>query len=89
MSQKTRIILGLLVIVVIIGGVLAVDAIQRKQRAAAFDNLPPGAIPIYVADKFQDGFVPDDLSELEGASFIDDEEGKTQEGWMLRDVLQL
>ena len=34
-------------------------------------------------------FVPGELAELEQVSFVDEEEGKTQEGWMLRDVLLL
>ncbi|MEJ2757635.1 MAG: hypothetical protein P8046_04045, partial [Anaerolineales bacterium] len=89
MSQTKRIFIGLAIIVAIIGGVLITDAIQRAQRAVAFENLPPGAIPIYFEDKFQGGFIPEDLSELDGASFVDDEEGKTQEGWMLRDILRL
>ena len=33
--------------------------------------------------------MPEDLEQLESASFIDAEEGKTQEGWLLRDVLLL
>ena len=51
--------------------------------------MPPGSIPIFVDGKFVASFVPDDLSQLEGASFVDAEEGKTQEGWLLRDVLLL
>jgi len=35
------------------------------------------------------GFVPDDLNQLEEVSFVDAEEGKTQQGWLLRDVLML
>ena len=33
--------------------------------------------------------MPDDLGQLEGASFVDAEEGKTQDGWMLKDVILL
>lgn len=89
MSRTTRILLAIVIIIVIIGGILLVDTLQRQRQAEKLQNLPPGAIPIYIEDEFYDGFVPDDLSELEGASFVDDEEGKTQEGWMLRDVLRL
>ncbi|MCB2180279.1 hypothetical protein KQH54_04080 [bacterium] len=89
MSRTTRIILGIVVIAVIIGGVLVTDHLQRQKQAETLANMPPGAIPIYIQEKFYDAFVPDDLSDLEGASFVDDEEGKTQEGWMLRDILRL
>lgn len=34
-------------------------------------------------------FLPEDLASLEEVSFVDAEEGKTQQGWMLRDVLRL
>jgi hypothetical protein len=51
--------------------------------------MPPGSIPIFVDGKFAVSFIPDDLSQLDGASFVDAEEGKTQDGWMLRDVLLL
>ena len=32
---------------------------------------------------------PADLDQLEKVNFVDAEDGKTQEGWMLRDVLML
>lgn len=89
MSRTTRIILGIVIILGIIGGVLFVDHVQRQRRAEALANMPPGAIPIYIQDEFYAAFVPDDLTDLEGTSFVDDEEGKTQEGWMLRDILRL
>jgi hypothetical protein len=42
-----------------------------------------------VDGQFVASFVPDDLSQLPGASFVDAEEGKTQDGWLLKDVLLL
>jgi hypothetical protein len=89
MSQKTRIIIGIVVLVVLVGVVLGVDQIQRRSQAAAMPELVPGAIPIYIDGVLTSGFVPDDLDELPDASFVDDEEGKTQEGWMLNDILLL
>ncbi len=35
------------------------------------------------------GFLPADLEKLELVSFVDAEEGKTQDGWLLRDILLL
>lgn len=89
MSQRTRIFIAVAAVLVIIGAVLGFDQIRRRQQAAAQPDLVPGAIPIYVDGNLAAGFVPDDLDQLDGASFVDDEEGKTQEGWLLRDVLLL
>ena len=88
MDQKKRILIAGVILVVILGIVLGVDYLQRQQAAAqAPADMPPGSIPIYVDGGFVASFVPDDLSQLPTASFIDAEEGKTQDGWLLRDVL--
>jgi len=89
MSQKSRIILGIVIVIVILGIVLGVDQIQRRRLAAQIPELVPGSIPIYVDGILTAGFIPADLDELPDASFVDQEEGKTQEGWLLRDVLLL
>ena len=90
MNQNKRILIAVVVLLVIVGIILGVDFIQRQQAASvAPADMPPGSIPIFVDGKFVASFVPDDLSQLEGASFVDAEEGKTQEGWLLRDVLLL
>jgi hypothetical protein len=86
MTQKGRIILAVGVIVLIAA---AVAGIEIARRATSAPDLPPGSIPIYAEDKFVAAFVPDDLAGLEQVGFVDEEEGKTQEGWMLRDVLLL
>ena len=88
MNQKKRIVIAVIILLVIVGGVLGVDYVQRKKAASqAPADMPPGSVPIFVDGKFLIGFVLDDLDQLEGASFVDAEEGKTQEGWLLRDVL--
>ena len=90
MNQSKRIVIAVVLLLVIVGVVLGVDFIQRQQAASiAPADMPPGSIPIFVDGKFAASFVPDDLSQLEGASFVDAEEGKTQEGWLLRDVMLL
>ena len=90
MNQKNRIVIAVAVLLVIVGGVLGVDYLQRQSAASQVPaDIPPGSIPIFVDDKFVASFVPDDLGQLEGASFVDAEEGKTQDGWLLRDVLLL
>ena len=93
MDQKARILLGVLVLLLVVGAVLGVDAVQRRKSAlspAEGQATPvPGSIPIYVDDQLAGSFTPADLEWLEQASFVDAEEGKTQEGWLLRDVLLL
>jgi hypothetical protein len=86
MRQNTRIIIAVAVVIAIVAVVLGVDALRRAQ---AEPELAPGSIPIYLDGSLAGGFVPDDLAVLEPASFVDAEEGKTQEGWLLRDVLLL
>lgn len=86
MDQKKRILIAGVMLVVILGIVLSVDFLQRQQASVA---MPPGSIPIYVDGSFVASFVPDDLSQLPTASFVDAEEGKTQDGWLLRDILLL
>jgi len=90
MNQNKRIWIAVVVLLVIVGGVLGVDYIQRQHAASeAPTDMPPGSIPIFVDGRFAASFVPDDLGQLETASFVDAEEGKTQDGWLLRDVLLL
>jgi hypothetical protein len=90
MDQKKRIILVLIILAVLIGGILGVDYIQRRRAALqAPEDMPPGSIPIFWDGKFVGSFAPEDLDHLTGASFVDAEEGKTQQGWLLQDVLLL
>lgn len=88
--DKKRILYVLLGLVAVVGVMLGVDFWQRQQAAAlAPADMPPGSIPIFMDSKFVASFVPDDLGEVRSASFVDAEEGKTQEGWLLGDVILL
>ena len=93
MSQRTRIVIGVIILLLLVGGVLAVDALQRSaastSSAAGDPSLPPGSIPIYLDGLLAGTFVSEQLEQLEIASFVDAEEGKTQEGPRLADVLLL
>jgi hypothetical protein len=93
MTQRTRLFVAIAALLLVIGGVLAVDLVQRKCSAAANAGAPvelqPGAIPIYVNGRLVAGFGPEDLEQLEPATFVDAEEGKPQDGWLLREVLLL
>jgi hypothetical protein len=86
MTKKTRILIAVIVLIVLVVVVLGVEALRRAQSEP---TLAPGSIPIYMDGKLVGGFIPDDLGQLEQVSFVDAEEGKTQEGWRLSDVLLL
>ncbi len=86
MSQRTRILIAGLIIVALVGVVLGVELLRRQ---VAPEDLEPGSIQIYVKGRFVGAFLPTDLEQLTEVSFVDAEEGKTQQGWMLRDVLLL
>jgi hypothetical protein len=85
MSQNTRIVIAIVIIFVIVGVVLGVEALRRQNQGD--DTLPPGSVPVYLNGEMVGSFAPEDLDHLEQASFVDAEEGKTQEGWRLHDVL--
>jgi len=90
MSQSRRIMLAIVILLLLVAVVLGVDFWQRQGAAArAPAEIPPGSIPIFVNSKLVASFVPADLEQLKTASFVDAEEGKTQDGWLLRDVLLL
>jgi hypothetical protein len=85
MTQKRRVLIAAVVLIVLVAAVLGLDVLRRQKAT----ELEPGSIPIYFEDRFVDSFKPDDLERLDEVSFVDAEEGKTQEGWLLRDVLLL
>jgi hypothetical protein len=92
LSQNKRLLLGLLILLGISGLVLALEmlrSVNMQPQALADATLAPGAIPIYLENRLVAAFAPDDLSRLKQVSFVDAEEGKTQEGWLLYDVLRL
>jgi hypothetical protein len=86
MTQKGRILLAVGIIILIAAAVAGVEIVRRATSAP---DLPPGSVPIYIDGKFIAAFSAADLAELEQVSFVDAEEGKTQQGWLLRDVILL
>jgi hypothetical protein len=90
MDLKKRILFVIVGLLVILGIVLGVDYLQRQNAGAwATAEIPPGSMPIFLDGRFVASFVPEDLDSLTSVSFVDAEEGKTQDGWLLRDVLLL
>ena len=93
MTQTKRILIAVGVLLFLIIAVLGIDALRRSSSSpepeGAAVTLEAGSVPIYVDGWMTSGFGPGDQEQLEEVSFVDAEEGKTQEGWLLRDVLLL
>ncbi|MCB0006955.1 MAG: hypothetical protein KDE04_10890 [Anaerolineales bacterium] len=94
MTQKKRLIIAGLILLLLVAIVMGVDALQRQQAVSNNNQLPeglptaaPGSIPITVNGDLVAAFTPEAIDHLPAASFKDAEEGKTQEGWRLADVL--
>ncbi len=90
MSQKIRImiVVAILVVIAIILG--AVGFISQNQAAQAPATTPqPGMIHLYVDGAFVANALPTDTQKLPAGSFVDKEQGKTQSGYWLRDVIRL
>lgn len=94
MTQRTRILIAITILVLLVAAIVVVETLRRSAGgpAEAGEGLPtaaPGDIPIYLDGQPIGAFSPTDLEHLETVSFVDAEEGKTQEGWLLRDVILL
>jgi len=93
MSQSKRVLLAAVVLLLLAGTVLGIDALRRRSSSTpatqAQATPAPGSIPIYVGGQLAGSFTPTDLDRLKQVSFVDAAEGKTQDGWLLRDVLLL
>ena len=49
MNQNKRIIITVIILLVVVGGVLGVDFLQRQKAISeAPADMPPGSIPIFV-----------------------------------------
>jgi hypothetical protein len=89
MTQRTRILLAVAILAAISLAVLGIEQWQRSRQTISEADLLPGSIPIYLNGKLVAGFQPTDLEQLGKVSFVDAEDSKTQEGWLLRDVILL
>jgi len=93
MTQKTRILIAIGVVIAMVVVVFGVEWTRRRTGSlpttVGEPTLVPGSIPIYLDGKLIGGFQPADLERLEKVGFVEPEEGKKQEGWLLRDVVLL
>lgn len=88
MSQRNRILTAFAVILVVVGGFFAYDMLSHRGGAAG-SGLPPGAVPVIKDGVLIGAMTPTDLEVLSQYSFVDTEEGKTQEGWLLGEALAI
>jgi hypothetical protein len=86
MTQGTRIAIAVGVLLVVVAAVLGIEAVRRRSTEP---TLAPGSIPIVLEGEVVAGFSAADLENLTKVSFIEPAENKTQEGWLLRDVILL
>ncbi len=84
MKQRIRIIIAVILILIVGGVIITVDILQRRQSSAP----EPGSIPILVKGELGGYILPSELAVLDLVNFVDAEEGKKQDGWLLQDVLK-
>ncbi len=84
-SKRVAIVLGILALVALV--VLGIDALQRRSSATA--EIPAGSIPLYLDGELLVAFAAPDLEGLQQTGFTDAEEGKQQQGWLLREVIRI
>ena len=89
MSRRTRILVAVVVLVVLVGAVLGIDALSRLRAASAPEAPPPGSIPIYLDGKLAGSITEANLESVGKVSFVDKAEGVEQSGWLLRDIILL
>jgi hypothetical protein len=88
MSPGKRLTLGIFILLALAGFILGAEALRaRLWKPPEGALLAPGEIPIYLNGIFAASFSPQDLQGQRQTSFVDAEEGKTQDGWPLRNVL--
>jgi len=88
MNQKNRIFIAMVIILILAGAIFALEAWRGRSNGPGLDAfLEPGDVPVYLDGSIIAGFTSTDLESIQQVSFIDDEEGKTQEGWLLREIL--
>jgi hypothetical protein len=92
MSTTTRVIIGLIVIAVLAGIILAIESSRRggslyRTLREGSERFSGECIPVYSGASLLSKFCSADAARLAKKSFVDKSENKKQEGWLLRDVL--
>jgi len=87
MTQTTRILIVVGIVAVVALALAGVGVWQVLQTAPPADTPVEGMIHIYLDGTFRANTSPAEIAALPQASFQDAEEGKTQEGAWLKDVI--
>ncbi len=88
MNHKKRVIYIILGLALLTGVMFLIEYLRGVNQSTSLESdLQPGDVPIFWNGKFNQGFSAAQLDPLPKASFVDAEEGKPQEGWLLKDVL--
>ncbi len=90
MSQKTRMFIVIIALVLIAVFLAGIGFISQTQTAQAPATTPqPGMIHLYLDGTFVANLMPTETQKLPAASLVDKEQGKTQNGYWLKDVVRL
>lgn len=90
MSQKVRVLIVIAALVVVALVLAVIGFVSQSQTAQLPATTPqPGMIHLYVNGTFVANLLSADMQKLTAASFVDKEQGKTQSGYWLRDVIRL
>jgi len=88
MNQTKRNILAILILVGLAAILLALEAWRGSVASKSLTiSLNPGDVPVYQDGQLMAAFNAEELNNLRLVSFVDAEEGKTQDGWLLSDIL--
>jgi hypothetical protein len=88
MNQTKRNILAILILVGLAAILLALEAWRGSMASKSLAiSLNPGDVPVYQDGQLMAAFNAEELNNLQLVSFVDAEEGKTQDGWLLSDIL--
>ncbi len=87
MNQKKVVLLIVSGLIVLIAAMFLIEYFRGMNQAKMETDLKPGEIPIYWNGKFNKGFSIKQLDQIKQVSFVDAEEQKTQEGWLVKDIL--
>ena len=88
MKQSTRIVFAVLILISLVAIVLVVETWRGNAAMNSLDvDLEVGDVPIYQDGQLVAAVNGEELNDLNRVSFVDAEEGKTQDGWLLSDIL--
>jgi len=90
MSLQSKSLRGIIVLAALLALVIVGNSLRETENTPENLDTPPlpeGAIPIYQDDVLVGAIDVNLLEALPETSFVDDEEGQTQHGWLLDDIL--